>query len=92
MEQRLFIKIRRRDGLCCKQIHLKLLELYGGDGFSYSEVCYWIKQFFMRREHVEEARKTGRLISVFSFELRVCQMSCSLHLFDALPRPRTLLY
>jgi hypothetical protein len=40
MEQHLFIKFSRQDGLQCKQIHLKLLEVYGGDALSYSEVYY----------------------------------------------------
>jgi hypothetical protein len=40
MEQRLFIKICRRDGLQYEQICLKLPELYGGDALSYSEVCH----------------------------------------------------
>jgi hypothetical protein len=60
MEQRLFVKIGRRDGRQCRQIHLKLLELYGGDALSYLEVCYWSRQFLLDRDRVEGARRTGR--------------------------------
>jgi hypothetical protein len=40
MEQRLFITVSRLDDLQCKQIHFSLLELYGCDAISYSELCY----------------------------------------------------
>jgi hypothetical protein len=72
MDQLLFISIDRRDCPPCKQMHPKLLGLYGGDALSYSEVCYWSRQFLMGREYVEDAGRTERLlISVFSFEIRV---------------------
>jgi hypothetical protein len=66
----LVIKISRRDGLQYKQIHLKLLKLYGGDGLSYSEVCYWSKQFLMGLEYVEDPRRTGRPVD-FGVQLRI---------------------
>jgi hypothetical protein len=92
MEQRLFIEIRRRDGLQCRQIHLKLLELYGDDAISYWEVCSWSWQFLMNRQYLEDAKKTGRPpISAFSFEFRVHSKRCRLPLFDALPRSCTFL-
>jgi hypothetical protein len=52
MEQCLFIKISWRDSLQCRQLHLTLLELYGDDAPSYSEVYYWSGQFLMGREDV----------------------------------------
>jgi hypothetical protein len=61
MEQRLFVKISRRDGLQCRQLHLKLPELYGDDALFNSEVCDGSQQFVMGREYVEDGRRTGRL-------------------------------
>jgi hypothetical protein len=69
MEQPLFIRISCRDGLQRKQTHLKLLELYGSDALSYSQVCYGSRQSLMGREYVEDTRRTGRpLTSVYNFE------------------------
>jgi hypothetical protein len=59
LEQRLFIKISQRDGLQCKRLHLNLVELYGDDALSYSEVRYWSRQFLIDWEYVEDARRTG---------------------------------
>jgi hypothetical protein len=60
MEQRLFIRIGHVDAPQCMQIHVKLFELYGRDALSYSEVCYWNRQFIMGREYVEDARRDVR--------------------------------
>jgi hypothetical protein len=70
MKERLFIKISRRDGLKCRQIHLKLLELYVHDAFPYSGVCHWSRQLLMSRESVEDARRT-RQSPDFSVQLRI---------------------
>jgi hypothetical protein len=64
------MKVSRRDGLQCRQIHLKLLELYGDDALSYSEACYWSRQGLMDREDVEGARRTGRSTD-FSVQPRI---------------------
>jgi hypothetical protein len=64
------MKISRRDGLQCRQIYLKLVELCGNDALSYSEVCYWSQQFFIGRESVEDAKRTHRP-SDFSIQLRI---------------------
>jgi hypothetical protein len=60
MEQRLLINFTRLEGLTSKEIHSKLLLLYGTEGLSYSKVGYWRRQFSMGREYVEDARRTGR--------------------------------
>jgi hypothetical protein len=70
MEQRPFIKISRLDGLQCRKIHHKLLELYGDDALFYSEMCYWSRQFLMGREYAEDARRTGRSAN-FGGQLRI---------------------
>jgi hypothetical protein len=70
MEQRLFIKSRRQNGLRCMQIHFKLLKLYAGNALSYSEVCYWSRQFLMGREYVEDARRTSQPLDL-GFRLRI---------------------
>jgi hypothetical protein len=57
MGQRLFIKISRRESLQCKPSHPELVEPYGGDALSYSEVCYWRRQFLMGRKCDEERKK-----------------------------------
>jgi hypothetical protein len=70
IEQRLFIQISRRDGLQCRQIHFKLLEVDGDEALSYVEVCDWSGQFLMGRKYVEDARRTGRSRD-FSVQLRI---------------------
>jgi hypothetical protein len=60
MEQQLLIKITRLEGLTSKEIHSKLLLLYGTEALSDSEVGYWRRQFSMGREYVEDSRRTGR--------------------------------
>jgi hypothetical protein len=60
MEQRPLIKITRLKGLMSKEIHSKLLLLYGTEALSYLEVEYWRRQFSMGREYVEDTRRTGR--------------------------------
>jgi hypothetical protein len=70
MEQRLFNKITRPDGLQCKQIPLKLLELYDDYALSYSQMCYQSRHSLMGREYVEDARRTGRR-SDFGIQLRI---------------------
>jgi hypothetical protein len=70
MEQRLFLKISRRDDLQCRKIHLKLLELDDDDALSYSEVCCWSWQFLMGREYIENKRRTDRP-SDFTVQLRI---------------------
>jgi hypothetical protein len=87
----LFIKINHRNVLECKEICLKLLELYGGDAFSDSEVCYWSSQFLIDRENVEDSRITDRrfrysasnsgcigraVICICSMHCRACVYSC----------------
>jgi hypothetical protein len=67
-----------------------MLELYGDDALSYSEVCHGSRQFLMGREYVEDASRTSQPpISVFGFKLRVHSRRCHFPLFDALPRPQT---
>jgi hypothetical protein len=70
MEQRLFNQVIRRDGVHCRQIHLKLLELYGDDALSYSEMFCWSGQFLVGREHVGDARRIGRRPE-FNIQLRI---------------------
>jgi hypothetical protein len=70
MGQYLFIKISRRDDLECRQLHLKLFELCGDDALSYSEVCYWSRQFLMGWKYVEDPRRTLRPPG-FSVQLRI---------------------
>jgi hypothetical protein len=93
MEQRLFIQISRRDGVDCKKLHIKLLELYGDDALSYPEVCYWSQPFLMGRECVKHARRTGRPPD-FNVHLRIQSAfgEIPLLLFDAFPRPHTHSY
>jgi hypothetical protein len=72
MERCLVIKISRRDGLQCKKIHIKLLELYGRLG-SLTQRCdigayssSWTGSIFKRYE-----RMANLPISVFKLEFRV---------------------
>jgi hypothetical protein len=69
VEQRFFVKISRRDGSQCRQIHLKFLERYGDDTLSYSEVCYCNAQFVMVEEFVEDASRTAGRSPDFSVQL-----------------------
>jgi hypothetical protein len=70
MEQCLFIKSSRQNGLWCMQIHFKLLELYADNALSYSEVCSWSRQFLIDREYVEDARRTDQPPDL-GFRLRI---------------------
>jgi hypothetical protein len=91
-KQSLFTKINRPDRLQSSQIHLMLLKPYHDDALSYLEVCYWHRQFLTGRDYIEDAGKAGQIpIYALSFEFRMRSRRCHLSLFDALPRPRTLL-
>jgi hypothetical protein len=69
MEQCIFVTISRRDGLQCRQIHLKLLELYSDDALSYSEEYFWSWQFLMDREYIKDAEDWPT--PDFSVQLRI---------------------
>jgi len=60
MEQRLYIKILREEHHKAKEIAEKLVQHFGTEALSYSEVCYWMREFARGREQVEDARRSGR--------------------------------
>jgi hypothetical protein len=56
MEQRLYIKILREEHDKAKEITEKLVQDFGTEVLSYSEVCYWMREFARGREQVENAQ------------------------------------
>jgi hypothetical protein len=42
------------------QIHDKLVEHPGNKALSYLDVSHWVRQFLMRRESIEDSRRSGR--------------------------------
>jgi hypothetical protein len=69
IERRPF-KITRRGCLQCRQIHIMSAELYDGDMFSCSEVCYCCGPFLVGWKYAEDARRTRRH-SDFGIHLRI---------------------
>jgi hypothetical protein len=61
VDQRLYIKIVREKHRKGKKIVEKQVQHFSTEALSYSEVCYWMREFAQGREDVEDARRSGRL-------------------------------
>jgi hypothetical protein len=60
MGQRVLIKYLWEEDDGPTQIHFKLIEHYGDKTLSYPDLRYWVLQFRMGRESVENSRRNGR--------------------------------
>jgi hypothetical protein len=59
IEQWIFIKIAIRNGLSNIEVFFKLIDHYGPEIFFNLQVYYWKSQFFMKREKVNDAKRSG---------------------------------
>jgi hypothetical protein len=60
MEQRLSTKILREEHHKIKKFVEELVQHFGTEALSYSEVCYWMCDFARDREKLEDTRRSGQ--------------------------------
>lgn len=69
LEHRAVIKFLTKEGTGPKDIHSRMLAVFGDSAPSYFQVKYWSKQFKWGRKSIEDDPRSGRPVEVTSSEM-----------------------